>query len=271
MSTKYRQPVAAGTFYPKDCVQLTRLADNYLKGAFTGRPLILIVPHAGYVYSGAVAGAAFVTASDFDTVILVGVSHHCYFSDARLSAVDSWVTPLGEVTLNQAVITKLLEHHPIFQTDESVHAPEHGLEVQVPFLQRQLPGCTIVPVLLSHLSPEACQQVAAGLISVLEERTLLVISSDLCHYPIPDDAEWIDGMTIQAILRNDMTAFDCQLQLPVQRTIRGLETCACGSLAIKIGMSIAATYNLGNGHLLHYANSGTPSGAVGYAAIGYLS
>lgn len=271
MRQNYRPPAAAGRFYPSDAAQLTDLVDNYLEATITGRPRILIVPHAGYIYSGEVAGAAFATASGFDTVILLGVSHHFHFNDVRLSSVERWTTPLGDVPLNQAVIAKLLEHHTLFQVNETAHGPEHGLEVQLPFLQRQLPDAVVVPILLSHLSNEALPEVAESLLQILDEKTLLVISSDLSHYPPPNEAERIDAATIQTILNNDLGAFEKQLQMPIQSSVSGLVTCACGSLAIKVGMSIATKSGPNKVHLLRYANSGTLSGAVGYAGIAYFS
>jgi AmmeMemoRadiSam system protein B len=265
-----RPPAVAGTFYPQDAVQLARMVDIYLKPVVAFQPLLLIVPHAGYVYSGDVAGAAFGSASDVDRVILVGVSHNHAFTDVRLSAVESWQTPLGNVMLNRSIISRLLDRYPIFRIDEAVHRREHGLEVQLPFLQRQLPDSTIVPILLSHLAPDGLEQFVEAVLTLLERRTLLVISSDLSHYPMPDDAERVDGMTIQKILDNDIAAFDRHLQLPARHTIPGLATCACGALAIKAGMLIASRLQL-EGQLLRYANSGTASGAVGYAAIAYAA
>lgn len=273
MSTSVRRPAVAGSFYPAGPVQLEKMVDNFLKpdSMTQGRPRILIVPHAGYVYSGAVAGAAFATASEFDTVLLLGVSHHYHFSDACLSAATVWQTPLGEILLNQDVIARLLEHHPIFVVNEGVHRPEHGLEVELPFLQRQLPECTIIPILLSRLSADALQHVCDGIFKVADDKTLIVISSDLSHYPAPEDAERVDAATIQAIVDNDLVALEEQLQIPGRHTVSGLVTSACGALAIKGGMQIAEAWGLGKGQLLRYANSGTPSGAVGYAAIAYFS
>ncbi len=273
-----RQPAVAGSFYPADPSDLAALVDHFLAHGRIKRlavsPSVLIVPHAGYLYSGSVAGVGFAQIGDVRRVILLGASHHARFDGAVVCGSTQWCTPLGTVRVDEPAVARLLDAPP-FRRDDRVHRPEHALEVELPFLQRKLADFTIIPVLLSQPTPTQAQQVSAALARLVASGALLVVSSDLSHYPSQADAERVDQCTIEAILAGDVVNFQAVMDAQLAAGIPGLHTCACGAQAIKIGMTVARLLSLGAARLLKYQNSGSVSGdaarVVGYAAIGFYA
>ena len=155
-----RLPAVAGSFYPVDRESLAREVDGYLNCA--GATVIdeeivgLIVPHAGYLYSGEVAGHAYhlLEGQSFDTVVLIGLSHHVHVHGASIVAKGMFRTPLGDLKINEAIANQILALHDDAENTIFPHQKEHCLEVQLPFLQRILPPFRIVPILLQDDSPE---------------------------------------------------------------------------------------------------------------------
>jgi MEMO1 family protein len=183
-----RSPAVAGAFYPANPVQLTQQIDGYLAEAqrLEPEPSILIVPHAGYVYSGGVAAHGFKQALDrgYKSIIILGFNHsYAYsFDGAALWPSGAWRTPLGEVLIDTALAQQMLDAAPkIFTTDRSIHLDEHSLEVEVPFIQRVLPGVPIVPISIGRPTLENAQAIADALAQVLHEspKTLVVTSTAL--------------------------------------------------------------------------------------------
>jgi len=261
MST--RQPAAAGAFYPSGRGDLTIMVRRFLSvrpKRLGGDLRALIAPHAGYVYSGGVAGAAFAQLSLLPPgqtwrVVLLGPSHSVAFPGACLCASTEWLTPLGPVQVDKdarVFATGLLS------VDEMPHLHEHCLEVELPFLQAALRDFTIVPLLTGECSPAA---LASELLPLLTEHTLLVVSSDLSHY-LPDRAaRKVDQVANEAIPALDIRRF-------------AAEGDACGKCAILTLMEIARTLGW-RGHLLDYRTSGDTSGdhgrVVGYGAYAFVS
>lgn len=267
-----RPPAVAGSFYPSDPMRLKHQVEAFLAQAQRDPSArIVIAPHAGYTYSGQTAGFGFAQLRQADTVILLGVSHRDFLERAAVYHGDSWQTPLGNVTINQQVAEQLLQAESIFYLDNRAHQHEHGLEVEVPFLQVTLDDFTIVPVLMSKAQPAFIDRVAAALADIVDDRTVLVVSSDLSHYPAQSDAEQVDRQTIDAILSGDIAGF--REAIRAAGSFPGLVTCACGAAAIEVGLKVAERLQLNDIRLLHYTNSGTISGdpaqGVGYAAIGF--
>lgn len=188
--TGIREPILAGTWYPGDPKLLRQAVASYLPDSLADRlaggpsPLALIVPHAGYRFSGATAGKGYATVRGrgFDRVILLGPSHHVAFDGAALPVEDSWATPLGRVALDEAAIATLAGEKG-FARLSAAHAPEHCLEIQIPFLQVALkPGLRLVPILIGRLDAAGCREIAKGIEPLLGPATLLVVSSDFTHY-----------------------------------------------------------------------------------------
>ena len=259
-----RQPAVAGLFYPGGAAGLRRKVESLLDEArrlqqLPGRPpKALVVPHAGYVYSGPTAALGYLRAEPwrgrFTRVVLLGPAHHVGFAGLALPGATAFATPLGEVPLDPAA-PDLLGGLPGVLTSAAAHAPEHSLEVQLPFLQLVLEGFQLVPLVVGDATPE---QVAG----VLEAcwggpETLLVISSDLSHYLAYADAVEVDQRTVRRILA---------LEWPLPRRS------ACGGRAID-GLLLAAQRHGLEPTLVDARNSGDTAGdhsrVVGYASFAF--
>ena len=278
-----REPAVAGLFYPKDADELGRLLDKLLSEApreSLGDLKALVCPHAGYPFSGPTAAYAYKNASGrrFDTVILLGPSHYALVDGASVSAADAYRTPLGIVPVSPKAKTLSRispcvsepicpVQRPAWWQQSSKPAPapgkdtpdtwEHSLEVQVPFLQRTLTNFSLVPVVLGEVDPA---RVAQAVAQVLDDRTLLVVSSDLSHYHPYADAKELDQRCVQTVCNLDVQA------------MTGQE--ACGKTPILTLLHIAQLKGW-RARLLDYRNSGDTSGdkrgVVGYAAIAFFA
>ncbi|MDX1486028.1 MAG: AmmeMemoRadiSam system protein B [Alphaproteobacteria bacterium] len=199
-----RPAAVAGSFYPADGKALAAALKRLLGAADTGPraapPKALIVPHAGYVYSGPVAATAYGAIGGLkgvaSRVVVIGPSHFKPFAGIAAPSAAAFATPLGPVAVDRAAIATLLDQGLVVIDDEA-HAREHALEVQLPFLVAQLGPFRLVPLLVGD-APEAA--VAAALEAVWGGReTLIVVSSDLSHYHSRDTAAELDGATARAI------------------------------------------------------------------------
>ncbi|UOA09108.1 AmmeMemoRadiSam system protein B [Methylobacter sp. S3L5C] len=197
-----RQPAVAGTFYPSNPIQLHQMLDNYLNEAETSAkiPKAIIVPHAGYIYSGPIAATAYARlkkAHDLITrVVIIGPSHRVAFKGLAVSKAQAFITPLGSITVDQKAV-ELIAKLPFVDYLEEAHTHEHSLEVHLPFLQEMLDDFTIVPIVAGDASPEQVSQVIDTLWGGNE--TLIVISSDLSHYHDYAVAKQLDKGTSQII------------------------------------------------------------------------
>jgi hypothetical protein len=260
-------PAVAGMFYTGDPVQLSAEVRDFIaagrKGAERGaelHPRAIIAPHAGYVFSGAVAGSAYAAVADdaaqFDRVLLIGPAHRVPVRGLAASSAAAFETPLGRVPVDQAEVERMLAAHPEITRVDAAFASEHCIEVQLPFLQILLQRFMLVPLLVGAASAE---QVAA----ILEphwdrDKTLIVISSDLSHY--------LDYATAQALDRRTSEAI---------RTLHpeqiGHEQ-ACGRDAIAGLLRLAAARGA-TGRVLDLRNSGDTAGprdrVVGYGAYAF--
>ena len=279
---KVRPPAVAGLFYPKEPSQLTRALDRFLAAAperDATQLRALISPHAGYEYSGPVAafGYKLLAGRDYRTVILLAASHYANFEGVSVPATDAYQTPLGAVPVSP-LARELAKQKPFVlepccyvQRPQWSHlapkpapAPgedtpetwEHSVEVQVPFLQRTLKDFAILPVMFGDADPAV---VAQRLAPLVDDRTLVVTSTDLSHYLAYDDARTRDLRCVQTICD-----LDCA-RLTLQE--------ACGCLPVLALMHLAKLKGW-QPELLDYRNSGDTAGdkgrVVGYAAIGFF-
>lgn len=202
---RIRRPAVAGTFYPGDPQQLAAEVDELLDGVERfelrmGHPKALIVPHAGYIYSGQVAAAAYDELAPargiVKRVVLLGPVHRVPVRGLALPLADGFETPLGRVPVDRAACALIARLKQVV-TSEPAHAMEHSLEVQVPFLQKTLGAFTLVPLAVGSASvaevAETIEQLWGG------EETLIVVSTDLSHYHSYDEARTIDGRTLARI------------------------------------------------------------------------
>ncbi len=252
-----RQEAVAGTFYPANKEKLKSLVLGFINSAKISldfKPKALIVPHAGYVYSGPIAGFGYKAIKNFkyQKIILLGPSHHFGFASLALSQ-SQWQTPFGKIETFEPKIFS--DCQDLFFIDESVHQPEHCLEVQLPFLQTIYKNFKILPILTGSFLNH--KQAANCLNKMLHSNTLLIVSSDLSHYLSYYQAQNIDKETVKYILNKDSQNFEKYGQ-------------ACGKEAILILLEIAKI-NKWQAQLLALANSGDTSGikdkVVGYSSI----
>lgn len=197
-----RSPAVAGMFYPADPATLRHMVSDYLNGAAIDEPApkALIAPHAGYIYSGAVAASAYArlrsVRGQIRRVVLLGPAHRVPFRGIALSSAQAFETPLGAVAIDQEGIAAIADL-PQVQTLDEAHRLEHSLEVQLPFLQEALEDFKLVPLLVGEASPESVADILERLWGGPE--TLIVVSSDLSHYHDYDTARQMDRGTSTAI------------------------------------------------------------------------
>jgi AmmeMemoRadiSam system protein B len=254
-----RPPAVAGMFYPGDPGILSATVDKLLAeapGASDMQPKALIVPHAGYVYSGSTAATAYATlapwAETIHRVILLGPTHRVAVDGIALPEAEAFATPLGTIRLDAQAITVIADLPQIVFSDH-VHAFEHSLEVHLPFLQRVLGHFTLVPLAVGQAGPEAVAEVLDLLWDGPE--TLIVVSSDLSHFLPYTTAQQVDSNTCRHILQLDTHIHPEQ---------------ACGAFPIN-GLLLAAGRRGLKPELLGLCNSGDTAGdktrVVGYAAF----
>jgi len=260
-----RRPAVAGAFYPAQPAQLRAMITQYLEEAtlppLPGRVRAVIAPHAGYIYSGPVAGYSFRALAPLPrdaTVFLMGPAHYVPVPSVALGYFQSMETPLGPVAVDDALVQALAEESPCMTIQNDAHLPEHSLEVELPFLQMIASDrFRVVPMLLGQPDPQC---VADALVPILarDANARVVVSSDLSHYHPYAVARQLDAAFIDAVLRGDMVA-----------VARGE---ACGRYPILVLMHIAQALGW-TPHLLDYRNSGDTAGdkrqVVGYAAIAF--
>ncbi len=272
-----RSPFVAGSFYPADRNILSKQVDKFLLQAkdvsIKGDPRILIVPHAGYAFSGQIAVNAFklLENKDFKTVILIGPSHTDLFIGSSVGLQDIWRTPFGDIEVDTDLAKKIIsEHKSIFYRPQS-HQKEHCLEVCLPFLQKTLTNFKIVPIIVGQYNQQNREALAYALGKYVNSQTLIVISSDLSHYPSYEIANISDHKIIDAILTGKSEQLTDAVQNLMSQTLPGLDTCACGEEAIHIGLLLSKIMQVDSIKLLDYANSGDVTGdhsrVVGYASI----
>ena len=210
--TSTRPPAVAGSFYPADPRQLRTVISTFLRAvpAISGPcPKAIIVPHAGYIYSGAIAASAYAHVAcardSIRRVVLLGPAHRLAFHGLALSSADSFATPLGSIPLDLPANSALLAL-PGVQILDKAHALEHSLEVQLPFLQIVLTDFSLVPVVVGNAPAEAVAKVIEAVWGGPE--TLVVISSDLSHYEDYATAKQHDAATAQAIEKLQPEAID---------------------------------------------------------------
>ncbi len=247
-----RPAACAGSFYPSDGRDLESAVDA-LTPEGHGDPLAMIVPHAGYIYSGAVAGAAYtkLRGRKFDKIVLLGPAHRLWFRGIALPCATHFETPLGCVPLDP-VCNELARREGFIESVEA-HRLEHALEVQLPFLQHVLGNFTLIPLLVGDADPAAVSEVIDMFLG--EPGTLVLASSDLSHFHDYDKAVKIDRITADAIMALDPSIDHEQ---------------ACGATPVN-GLLISAKRRKLAPRLVDIKNSGDTAGdkrrVVGYASF----
>ncbi len=264
-----RDSILAGSWYPAASAELTAAVTGYLTNAdpaeAAGRPVGLIVPHAGYRYSGSVAGHAYrlVEGRDYDTVVVIAPSHHHRFDGASVYNGAAYRTPLGEVPIDRHLVDAVRRDSKRIGYRPEAHAREHSLEIQLPFLQTALSDFSLVPLVMGTDDLETCRWLAGRLAEVLKDRSaLLIASTDLSHFHDDQTARRLDG-----VVREQVAAFD---PTALHRRLREGACEACGGGPMVTVMLAARALGADNGVILDYATSGDVTGdrrrVVGYLA-----
>ena len=277
-SEKIRNAVVAGQFYPENEKELTEIIERFLKEAkilnVEGKLLSLILPHAGYIFSGFVAAHGYkaIKKREFNSVILIGDSHCERFDGISIWEKGKWETPLGKVEIDENLTKEILNQSKRFFIRDSAHLFEHSLEVHLPFLQKVLKDFKIVPIVFGSEN-EDWENLAETFLRVTENKKVLIIgSSDLSHYPSFDLAQKADLETINSILTVDPKNFSRKIQ-ELEKEYPHVDTFACAQDTIKTILQIAKEKKA-KAKLLKYQNSGdTPFGeksqVVGYGAVAF--
>jgi AmmeMemoRadiSam system protein B/AmmeMemoRadiSam system protein A len=272
-----------GMWFPGDPAQLATMVDSYLADAkkdaekIEGEPIALIVPHAGYIYSGWVAAYAYrqIEGLEYDTVVVIGDTHAGRgTTPIAVWARGAYETPLGAVPVDEEVSTALLAADSRILFDRAGHESEHPVENQIPFLQRALSGdFKVVPIVLHDDSLEVAELLSQALVEALADRkALIVASTDLAHWPAYDDARASDAAMLAAV-----ETLDPQVLLDTDREWMGkgipnLATTMCSKGSVLTAMLAAPQLGANQVTVLKYANSGdVPIGdrsqVVGYGAV----
>ena len=266
METK-REPAYAGQFYPADPETLRRTIQSFCReeGSHLEAKAV-VVPHAGYVYSGSVTGKVLSAVRLPQRIILLGPNHTGWGEALSLAPENSWKTPIGTVPIDSEMNRKLLELCPELREDSDAHLKEHSLEVQLPFLQMLQPDCRFSAICIGtaeYTILESLGHAMAEAVRSLSEPVLLLSSSDMTHYESADSAARKDKLAIDCILRIDPRGlYDTIIE-------NNISMCGFGP-TVSI---LTSCLDLGSaeGHLIDYTNSGGASGdfgsVVAYAGI----
>lgn len=262
-----RQPAVAGQFYPgsEDTLRaaLSRMIpENSAPVTVKG----IISPHAGYVYSGAIAGRGFARITIPATVLVIGPNHHGSGAAAALFPDGEWLSPLGPVPINSRLNSLLLRHTPYLQSDSAAHQLEHSLEVQIPFLQYLRPDVTVSALCLGHGDYPPLRDIGVGIAAAIREYgedVLIVASSDMTHYESAESARIKDGEALERVLALDGKGL-LEVCLRKRITMCGV---APATVMIEAALQLGAT----QAEVIGYGTSGDVTGdnrqVVGYAAV----
>ena len=275
-----REAAKAGTWYPGGRRELARFVDGALGEAkrveVAGELLGVLAPHAGYAYSGKVAGWAFkqLEGREYDAVVVFGACHSRGVRAGAIWPKGAFRTPLGLVRVEESIAEELLRSSAITE-QPFAHAGEHSIETELPFLQRTLPRTPIVPIVVGPCSPEEIEEIARAVAGACGgKKVLLVVSTDLTHFPDYETAVEVDASTVEAI---------CSLSPEVLRRVassledeyaaRGVSCALCGPWATQVFLATGKAMGCRRAKVLKTLNSGDVSGdksrVVGYAAIAF--
>jgi MEMO1 family protein len=278
-----RKPYAAGRFYTDSPAELKTQLQQLFAASVpekTGNtpPLAIIVPHAGYIFSGGVAASAYNQIAPnrkFERVFIIGSSHTTTFTGASVYCKGHYETPLGTVKVDLELAKKLIDENRLIKFYPEAHRSEHSIEVQLPFLQYHMKNdFRIVPIIIGSSTVETAKKLAEILKPFLNGNNLFVISSDFSHYPLYNDATTADRATAEAIKSNKASTLLTDLRDNEKKGFPGLVTSLCGWSSVLTLLYMTEQIPDVKVDLLQYKNSGdSPYGdkkrVVGYWAISF--
>jgi AmmeMemoRadiSam system protein B len=264
-----RTPAVAGQFYPGTEASLVKTLNALVPEIQPDKrqqALAVISPHAGYIYSGGVAGETIGGVRVPENVIILGPNHTGHGAPVALMAQGSWDMPMGNVPINRELAGQIAENSPLVEIDDVAHRFEHSLEVQVPFLQYMQKNLTIAPIVVSHVSYETCVAVGQGLAAAIKnygKPVLIVASTDMTHYESRQAASSKDSMALERIKELDPEG--------LYNTVVGNRISMCGIMPTTVTLIAALALGAKKAELIRYTDSGETSGdtnhVVGYAGL----
>jgi len=262
-----RNPVVSGQFYPASPSQLKAMIEEMVDEKAVKEDIIgLVSPHAGYIYSGPVAGAVISKIKFKDTFIIMGPSHTGMGKPFSIMTQGAWRTPLGEVEIDSELGGKLLATSSHLEEDHVAHQYEHSIEVQLPFLQYFKPDIKLVPIVLGYASGATYKEIGkdiARAIKELNKEVVIIASSDMTHYEPQESAQRKDNKAIEAILDLD--------EDELLKRVAELNITMCGYAPTVSLISAAKELGATEAELVRYQTSGDITGdytaVVGYAGI----
>jgi AmmeMemoRadiSam system protein B len=262
-----RESVVAGQFYPENAQKLRALLLQLIpENAATQAVAGIIAPHAGYVYSGAIAGQVYARITIPPAVLIIGPNHHGAGAAAALYPDGEWQSPLGSVVINSRLNSLLLHHGPYLRSDTIAHQNEHSLEVQLPFMQYLRPDVSISALCIGHGDYAVLRDIGSGIATAIKEygeEVLIVASSDMTHYESADAARHKDQQALERVLALDGRGVlnICQKQ----------QITMCGVVPATIMIEAARQLGASQAELVAYGTSGDVTGdnrqVVGYAGV----
>jgi len=261
-----RQAAVAGQFYPAGVRVLERDLRNMIpEGAKKIDARGAMAPHAGYMYSGSVAGEVYARIMPKTTYVIFSPNHTGYGVPFALSA-DDWETPLGEVPSDAALVKAILKKTPLVKEDRTAHLYEHSIEVQLPFLQTVSPGSRIVPITVQRGSLSDLKEVAGAVSSAIKEtgsEAMVIASSDMTHYEPRKSAEVKDRMAIDKVLELDPEG--------LLEVVEKNDISMCGYIPTALMLMASRDLGAEKAQLVKYSDSGYVTGddvqVVGYAGV----
>ena len=262
-----RDPIVDGRFYPGTPTALHDTIERLVRKDVPKEDVIgLVSPHAGYIYSGMVAGATFSRVRIKDTVVILGPNHTGRGMPLSIISGGRWKTPLGEVKVDTELSRQILKNSRYLEEDATAHRYEHSIEVQVPFIQYFKSDATIVPIVLAHYESDVYKEIGSSIaraISDMRREAIIVASSDMTHYEPHEVAQRKDAQAIEAIV--DLNEDE------LLKRVEALNISMCGYAPTVSLISAAKELGAREAKLVHYQTSGEISGdyssVVGYAGI----
>ncbi|MGB9712277.1 MAG: AmmeMemoRadiSam system protein B [Dissulfurimicrobium sp.] len=260
-----RKPAVANQFYDGDPLRLHHEVGRLIRRITGPRPALMVVsPHAGYMYSGHVAGAVFRMIDVPETCVILGPNHTGLGEPAAVMTSGSWAMPMGTIPIEESLAAELIKESGYLADDANAHVYEHSIEVQLPFLQYRQPDLKIVPICLSVLSYQICKEIGLAIARAIvrfSKPVLLVASTDMSHYEPRDSAESKDKEALKYILNLDPEG--------LYNTVRARGISMCGVIPTAAALTAAISLGASKASLVKYTTSGDITGdyrnVVGYA------
>ena len=262
-----RQPAVANQFYSGNEKSLTKDISRRIKGEQEREKVLAVVsPHAGYMYSGNIAGSVYSRSEITKDVIIMGPNHHGLGHPCAVMTGGRWKMPAGDIAINEKLADLLIQESRYLRSDDQAHIKEHSVEVQLPFIQHVQPELEFVPIVLGRVNFESCMEIGSAMARAITKYgnpVVIIASTDMTHYESHESAQQKDQLAIERILSLDPAG--------LLETVASNNISMCGVIPTAIALVAAKALGATKATLIDYATSGDVSGdysfVVGYAGI----